>query len=78
MKDEGLSYGFVKKFETSSTSYKGFYGFRKMFWKYLRKLGVAFYDPCCEDASPEEARPVRYNETTSSMEYFNGTEWTAV
>src|SRR5690349_14355821 len=52
MKDEGILKGYVKQFETSDRNNGGvFYGFRKMFWKYLTKLNVPFYDPCCAEAS---------------------------
>lgn len=52
MKDEGLDRGLVQKFDTSDKRTKDhFYGFRKMFWKYLNKLNVPFYDPCCPEAS---------------------------
>lgn len=52
MKDEGINIGIVQKFDTSDRRMRGvFYGFRKMFWKYLAKLGVQFYDPCCPEAS---------------------------
>jgi len=45
MKDEGLDRGLVQKFETSDRRSKDhFYGFRKMFWKYLNKLNVPFFD----------------------------------
>lgn len=52
MRDYGLNKGLVQQFDTSDRRAKGaFYGFRKMFWHYLNKLGVPFYDPCCPEAS---------------------------
>lgn len=52
MKDKGLDRGLVQQFETSARMGKGhFYGFRKMFWDYLNKLNVPFFDSCCPDAS---------------------------
>jgi hypothetical protein len=83
MKDKGLNKKLVQDFNTSSREHRGqkeaFFGFRKMFWDYLNKLNVAFYDACCEDASAdadgEEVYPTRYNYTQRRLEYFNGTEW---
>lgn len=80
MKDEGLNKGLVQHFDTSNRRSKGvFYGFRKMFWKYLTKLNVAFYDPCCDDASVADTAPVRWNVTDEVLEFFDKEtgEWTA-
>lgn len=46
-----------------------------MFWNYLTKLNVAFYDPCCAEASDPGVYPVRYNSNLERLEYFNGTSW---
>jgi hypothetical protein len=59
MKDKGIDKGLVKEFETSKKQFKGIFGFRKLFWDYLKKLNVPFSDPCCEDAS-NGAAPVAY------------------
>ena len=42
----------------------------------LRKLSVAFYDACCD--SEGTTKPVRFNEATPGLEYFDGTDWVAV
>lgn len=79
MKDQGLNKGLVQDFETSDRRNKGaFYGFRKMFWKYLKKLNVAFYDPCCEDADGSDRRPVAWDESQGQFVAFDGTNWVAV
>ncbi len=80
MKDQGLDRGLVQDFDTSKRGEnKHWYGFRKMFWKYLNKLHVPFYDPCCTEAngSGEDLVifPLRYNSTTSTIELYNGTTW---
>jgi len=80
MKDFGLDKGLVETRELSARNQrgwsKGFFGFRKMFWDYLKKLHVPFYDDCCPTAIEEEATfPVRYNTTLERLEYFNGTDW---
>lgn len=80
MRDFGIDKGLVKRFDPSERVKrgweKGFFGFRKMFWDYLAKLHVPFYDECCP-ASVEEAStyPVRWNATLQRLEYFNGTAW---
>jgi hypothetical protein len=76
MKDQGLDMASIVTFETSHGSKKGyFYGFRKMFWKYLNKLNVPFSDPCCETAATGPA-PVGVED--GLLKYFNGTIWTRV
>lgn len=80
MRDSGIDKGLVKQFNASDRDKrgwaKGFFGFRKMFWDYLKKLHVPFYDECCETASEEAATyPVRYNATLQRLEFFNGTTW---
>ncbi len=81
MRDKGLDKGLIREFNTSDRDKrgwaKGFFGFRKMFWDYLNKLNVPFYDPCCEDA-PTATYPVRYNADTETVQYYNGTEWTDI
>lgn len=39
----------------------------------LSYLNVAYYDNCCD--AGKTTLPVRYNSTTSKLEYFNGTAW---
>lgn len=52
MRDKGINIGLVQDFETSNKRSKGvFWGFRKMFWTYLNKLHVPFFDPCCDTAT---------------------------
>lgn len=75
MRDYGIIWSAIQKFNTSDRRTKGaFYGLRKMFWTYLNKLNVPFFDPCCEDA-PTATYPVRYNADLQRLEFFNGTEW---
>lgn len=79
MIDKGLDKGAIRTINTSDRKQrgwgKGFFGFRKMFWDYLTKLNVAFYDECCVDASTEGMLPVRWNENLLRLEKFNGTTW---
>lgn len=81
MRDKGLDKGLIKDFDASERGKrgfgKGFFGFRKMFWDYLNKLGVAFHDTCCEDASTALTYPVRYNANTGVIQYYDGT-WKTV
>lgn len=81
MKDKGLDKGLIREFNTSDRDKRGwsknFFAFRKMFWEYLNKLEVPFYDSCCETASDNPA-PVRYNSETGSLERFDGTTWVEV
>lgn len=75
MKDKGLDKGLVQDFDTSAKRGKGHYfGFRKMFWDYLNKLEVPFYDICCADAS-DNPGVIRGNSETGAIEIFNGTAW---
>lgn len=79
MKDQGIQKSSVISFETESNQFKGIYGFRKMFWKYLKKLNVPFYDICCPEANGgSEYSATRFNTTTGESEYWNGTEWVNV
>lgn len=81
MKDRGINLGLVQKFDTSARPrgiFKGFFGFRKMFWDYLNKLEVPFYDKCCVDAGDPDSVglfPVRFNATSGGFERFDGTNW---
>lgn len=76
MKDKGIDLGLVQEFETSDKRNKGNkWGWRKMFWTYLNKLNVPFYDSCCTDA-PNGQLPVAIDNRT--LKYFDGTDWVAV
>lgn len=80
MRDKGLDKGLILERDDSKRSQrgwaKGFFSFRKMFWEYLRKLHVPFFDECCPASSEEDQTfPVRFNATLQILEYFNGTEW---
>lgn len=72
MKDQGINSGLVQEFDTTKKEARSFFGFRKMFWNFLNKLNVAFYDPCCTTASTIGA-PIRYAD--SQVEYFDGSNW---
>lgn len=78
MKDQGLSSGNVISFETSDPKYKGFFGFRKMFWKYLNKLHVQFSDPCCTLADTGGSRytTIRFDQSTGLFQYWDSTSST--
>lgn len=80
MNDKGIDKGLIREFDASKREFrgqsKGFFGFRKMFWDYLKKLHVPFFDECCPLAAEEEETfPVRFNATLGRLEYFNGTAW---
>lgn len=77
MKDKGLDFGSIITHDTSKAGgRKQFFGFRKMFWDYLKKLNVPFADACCPNAS--QSAPVRLNTVSGELEYFDGSEWLAV
>lgn len=80
MKDKGLDKGLVRDFESSSKTKGNIFGFRKMFWDYLKKINVPFYDACCADASVADSVPVRFNSDTEVVERFNAStgEWNVV
>ena len=74
MKDFGIDKGIVQEFNTSEKRNKGNkWGFRKMFWDYLNKLHVPFYDMCCSTSSVEDTTPVRYFVTNErgSVQHFD-------
>ena len=80
MKIQGIDKGLILEFDTSNRDKRGWakrvFDWRKMFWNYLNKLNVPFYDRCCVDSS-DNPSPVRYNTTAGSLQYFNGTSWVA-
>jgi hypothetical protein len=75
MKDKGIDKGLVQNFETSDKLNKGNkYGFRKMFWEYLKKLNVPFSEQCCEaanvtDEDSNKILPVAY--VDGSLKFYN-------
>ena len=80
MKDKGLDKGLIREFDTSERSKKGWskglFSFRKMFWDYLKKLHVPFYDDCCPASTEQEnTSPVRWNNTLQRLEKYNGSAW---
>lgn len=87
MRDFGINKGAVTEFNTSDKRAKGaFWGFRKMFWTYLTKLHVPFFDPCCEEASGTPTiLPVGFDTATGefvvwseeSQAYVTQAEWEA-
>jgi len=87
MKDKGIDKGLVQEFNSSDRDKrgwsKGFYGFRKMFWDYLNKMNVPFWDPCCPtanggDGADAEFFPVRYSEESSGLQRYSGSAWIPV
>jgi len=78
MKDKGINAGLVQNFDTSRRpkgQWKAMFGFRKMFWDYLNKLHVGFYDPCCPSANGDEPGEgitgVRFNNDTGVLEFWD-------
>jgi hypothetical protein len=79
MKDQGINKGLVQKFDTSDKySQHAFFGFRKMFWTYLNKLNIPFYDACCTDAETTGYQPVGFDTASGEIVRFNGTDWVAI
>lgn len=78
MRDYGIDKGSVKQFDTTKKEFKNFFGLRKMFWDYLKKLNVPFYDPCCAAADDSDRRPVAWDESQGQFVAYDGTSWVAV
>lgn len=78
MKDLGIDKGSIRSFDTSKKEFKGYFGFRKMFWDYLTKLGVTFVDRCCPSAGQDGIYPVRWNANLQRLEFFDGTSWSDI
>jgi len=79
MKDKGLDRGLVQDFDTSAKyGKKHFFGLRKMFWDYLKKLNVPFFDACCTTASGTDIQPVGYDLSLGEIVRFNGTDWVPI
>ena len=80
-RDKGLDMGTIRYFDDTQRLQRGqgrnFFGFRKMFRDYFGKLNVPFYDSCCPELTGD-LFPVRYNETTDTVERYNGTTWIEV
>ena len=71
MKDNGIDKGSVRSFDTSSRTKGNIFGFRKMFWDYLKKINVPFYDTCCADASTTDIYPLRYNHDSQTIQRYH-------
>lgn len=79
MKDKGLNRALVQEFNTSTRGEnKAFYGFRKMFWTYLKKLNVPFSDPCCDTASGSDIEPIGWDESQGQFVRWDGSAWVAI
>jgi hypothetical protein len=83
MRDKGIDKGLVRDFDTSSRPRgisKGIFGFRKMFWDYLTKLHVGFFDPCCEPAGGEDITGLRFDNATGETQFWDPSieEWVNV
>jgi len=80
MRDKGLDKSSIMELDTSDRNKrgwdKGFFGFRKMFWDYLKKLNVVFSDPCCDTAGVTDRKPLSFNEDTGQIDYWDGEAWT--
>lgn len=89
MRDYGIDKGSIREFNTSARPkgiFKGIFGFRKMFWDYLNKLHVPFFDPCCEEATDTPTiLPVGFDTASgefvfwdeNSQSYVTQAEWEA-
>lgn len=79
MKDFVLPIGLVTKQDLSKDGTNGFFSLRKSQWRYLNKMNVAFYDPCCPTANIAATLPVSYITTgNGQLQYWNGTTNVAV
>lgn len=75
MRDYGIDKGLIEFRDDSKRDQrgwsKGFWSWRRMFRDYLTKLNVAFYDTCCPAATAAGIVPVRYNDTSNTLQYYN-------
>lgn len=78
MKDEFLPTGLVTKQDSTKDGVSGLFSISKMFWKYLLKNNVAFYNSCCTIANTNSTLPVSYTLTGPQLQYFNGTVQVAI
>lgn len=53
------------------------FSLRKFFRDAADELHIAYYDPCCSD-TPTDSASLRFNVSTSSIEYYDGTQWLPV
>lgn len=75
MRDLGIQKPFIQEIDPTKKEFKNYYGLRKLFRDYLTKLKVAWFDPCCPEAS--DRMPVSF---TEGLERFNPTsgEWETI
>ena len=78
MKDKAIQKALLKVVDTSKPEFKNMQSIRKLFLEYLTKLNVSFYDTCCETASEEDIYPLRYNNDSGEIEYFDQNEWETI
>lgn len=78
MKDYGIQKAQVQQIETSQAKFKGFFGFRKMFWDYLTKLHVPFKDACCAEAGISDIEPIGYDESQGQIVRWDGSAWVPI
>ena len=71
MKDQGIDKALIKHIDTSDKSNKNVFGWRKMFWDYLKKLNVPFFDKCCPTAGDEGFVPTRYDVGNETPQYYD-------
>lgn len=75
MKGYAFPAGEVRYLDFAKRENKGAFGIDKMFWDFLNKNHVAFFNTCCEEAT-DSPSPVRNNDGV--LESFNGTAWVAI
>jgi len=75
MKDLALQKPFLQNIETTSPQAKNYYALRKLFSDYLNKLNVPFYDSCCPNISTQEIFPLRWNDDSGNIQYYDGSSW---
>jgi hypothetical protein len=63
----------VQKIDTSKPENKAWFGFRKIFWTFLNKLHVPFYDKCCSAANGDDKYPVAYDLSQGQLVRYNPT-----
>lgn len=78
MKDLTLPGGLVTRQDLSKPQNKGLFSLRKMFWKYLKILHVAFTDECCPEADDSDRQPIAWDSSLGEFVTWDGTAWVAV
>jgi hypothetical protein len=65
---------------TKDAKPNGLFSLTKWFKKMLLRYHVAFNDDCCDTTVDPTNSPIRYNQTTSHVQYYNYTNntWTNV